>query len=140
MLTGEFELADAADLEAGEPLHPPAGLRFMVRPGAFLLDVQDTPHQHPFPCHAGRQIETIEVRLPDGLRPSRLPSDRHWETAIAEYRSSYAFEGGVLTVRREFEAHPQGQVCQPEQSVELMKLASRIRRDLASIVVFEPRS
>jgi hypothetical protein len=139
-LTGEFELADAVDLEAGEPLHPPAGLRFMVRPGAFLVDVHETPHKHPFPCHAGRQVETVEVRLPDGMRPSRLPSDRHWTTALAEYRSSYAFEGGVLSIRREYETHPQGQVCQPEQSVELIKLASRIRRDLASVVVFEPRS
>jgi hypothetical protein len=139
-LTGEFELADAIDLAAGEALHPTVGLRFLVRPGAFLVGVHDTPHKHPFRCHAGRQVETIEVRLPEGLKPSRLPSDRHWTTSVAEYRSSYTFVDGVLHVRREFVAHPESQVCQPEVSKELQTLASRIRRDLASVVVFAPRS
>jgi transglutaminase-like putative cysteine protease len=140
MLTGEFELADALDLAAGEALHPTVGLRFLVRPGAFLVGVHDTPHKHPFRCHAGRQVETIEIRLPDGMQPSRLPSDRHWTTSIAEYRSSYAFADGMLKVHREFVAHPEGQVCQPAVSKELQTLASRIRRDLASVVVFAPRS
>jgi transglutaminase-like putative cysteine protease len=140
MVTGEFDLADAVDLEAGEALHPPVGLRFLVRPGAFLVGVHDTPHKHPFRCHAGRQVETIEVRLPDGMQPSRLPSDRHWTTSVAEYRSSYAFADGVLRVRREFVAHPESQVCQPAASEDLQGLASRVRRDLGSVVVFEPRS
>jgi len=139
MVTGEFELADAVDLAAGEALHPTVGLRFLVRPGAFLVGVHDMPHKHPFRCHAGRQVEMIEVRLPDGMQPSRLPSDRLWATSIAEYRSSYAFAEGVLKVRREFVAHPEGQVCQPAVSKELHTLASQIRRDLASVVVFAPR-
>ena len=140
MVTGEFELADAVDLDAGEALQPPIGLRFLVRPGAFLVGVHDTAHKHPFRCHAGRQVERIEVRLPNGLQPSRLPSDRQWTTSIAEYRSSYAFQDGVLRVRREFISHPESQVCQPAVSKELQELASRIRRDLASVVVFAPRS
>jgi transglutaminase-like putative cysteine protease len=139
MLTGKFELADEIELAAGEALHPPAGLRFMVRPGAFLVGVHDVPRRHPFPCHAGRQVETIEVRLPAELRPSRLPADRQWKSSIAEYRSSYSFADGMLRVRREFVSHPEGQVCQPAQSQELVRLLSNIRRDLRSVVVFETR-
>jgi hypothetical protein len=46
----------------------------------------------------------------------------------------------VLRVRREFIAHPESQACPPAVSKELQGLASRIRRDLGSVVVFEPRS
>lgn len=140
MLTGEFELKDEVDLPAGEALHPPAGLRFTVRPSFFLLGVHDTPRKHPFSCHAGRQLEVIEVRLPDSLLPSRLPTDRHFKTAIAEYHSSYSFADSTLRVRREFVSRPDTQVCQPELSQDLVGLQSNIRRDLNAVIVFAPKN
>jgi transglutaminase-like putative cysteine protease len=137
LLMASFKLADSIDLAAGEALAPPGGLRFLPRPGGFLLGIQDTPRQHPFPCYAGRQIETIEVKVPAGLRPTRLPADRHWTTSIAEYASSYAFSDGTLSVRREFTARPQGQVCAADESRELIGLMSNIRRDYRAVVVFD---
>jgi transglutaminase-like putative cysteine protease len=136
-LFGEFELSDPIDLAAGEALFPPLGLRFVVRPSSFLVGLHDAPRKHPFPCHAGRQVETIEVSLPAGLRPARLPADRNWKTSIAEYRSSYRFSEETLHVRREFVTAPEGQVCRPELSQELVGLLSDIRRDLRSVVVFD---
>jgi transglutaminase-like putative cysteine protease len=136
-LSADFNLSDEIDLGAGEALTPPVGLRFLARPGAFLVERHDTARTHPFPCHAGRQIETIEVILPVGLRPARLPADRNWQTSIAEYRSSYAVRGDTLYVRREFFAHPESQVCGPEHSLELVELMSNIRRDQRSVVVFD---
>jgi hypothetical protein len=140
MLAAEFELKDEVDLPAGEALHPPAGLRFMVRPGNVLLGVHDTPRKHPFPCHAGRQLEVIEVRPPDGVLPLRLPTDRHFTTAIAEYRATYSFTDRTLRVRREFVSRPDSQVCQPELSQELVGLQSNIRRDLNSVIVFATKN
>ena len=139
-VVGELKLSDEVDLAAGEALSPPPGLRFLARPGIFLLGVHDTPRLHPFPCYAGRQIETIEVILPAGLQPTRLPADRNWTTSIAEYHSSYSLRGGTLVVRREFVARPQGQVCTPAQSRELVGFLSNIRRDYRSVVVFDKRS
>ncbi len=136
-LTARFDLADSIDLAAGEALVPPGGLRFLPRPGGFLLGVQDSPRRHPFPCHAGRQVETIEVKVPPGFKPTRLPADRHWTTSIAEYSSSYAFDDGTLSVRREFTARPQGQVCAADLSRELIGLMSNIRRDYRAVVVFD---
>jgi transglutaminase-like putative cysteine protease len=136
-LMASFTLADPIDLAAGEALAPPGGLRFLPRPGGFLLGLQDTPRQHPFPCYAGRQLETIEVKVPSGLKPTRLPADRHWTTPIAEYVSSYSFSEGTLSVRREFTARPQGQVCAADQSRELVGLMSNIRRDYRAVVVFD---
>ena len=136
-LSAEFKLTDDIDLGAGESLTPPAGLRFLARPGAFLVGTHDTARVYPFPCHAGREIETIEVILPAGLRPARLPADRSWKTSIAEYRSVYALRGDTLYVRREFVAHPESQVCRPEYSRELVELMSNIRRDQRSVVVFD---
>ncbi|MDP1751829.1 MAG: DUF3857 domain-containing protein [Reyranella sp.] len=138
-LSAEFKLTDEIDLGAGEALTPPVGLRFLARPGAFLLGTHDTARVHPFPCHAGRQIETIEVILPAGFRPARLPADRSWKTSIAEYRSVYALRGEALYVRREFVAHPESQVCGPEHSRELVELMSNIRRDQRSVVVFDKK-
>ena len=136
-LLGEFELSDGVDLPGGEALFPPLGLRFVARPSVFLVGVHDAPRKHPFPCHAGRQVEIIEVSLPAGLRPSRLPADRNWKTSIAEYQSSYRFSDGTLRVRREFVTTPEGQLCRPEHSQELVGLLSNIRRDLRSVVVFD---
>jgi transglutaminase-like putative cysteine protease len=136
-LASEFSLLDEIDLAAGEALTPPTGLRFLTRPGTFLVATHDTPRQRPFPCHAGRQIETIEVSVPAGYKPARLPVDRSWKASIAEYRSSYAFRDGMIHVRREFVAKPRADVCTPEQSRELVDLMSKIRRDLRSVVVFD---
>lgn len=136
-LNAVFGLADPIDLAAGEALTPPGGLHFVPRPGTFLLGTQDAPRLHPFPCYAGRQVETIEVKVPAGFRPTRLPADRHWTVSIAEYASSYAFHDGTLFVRREFTAHPQGQACAPELSRELVGLMSNIRRDYGAVVVFD---
>ncbi len=136
---GEFALLDGIDLAAGEALVPTSGLRFLVRPGSFLLGTHDKPRQKPFPCHAGRQIENLEVALPADFKPVRLPADRAWQTSIAEYKSSYSFRDGKLLVRREFVARPQNEdeVCTPEQSKELVGLMSNIRRDYRSVVVFD---
>ena len=136
-MTGEFTLADELDLNAGEALLPPPGLRFLARPGVTMFGTHDTARTRPFVCHAGRQVETIEVIVPPGLRPTRLPVDRVWQIAIAEYRSSYMFREGTLLVRREFVARPEGQVCTPEQSRELVGFLSNIRRDQRSVVVFD---
>ena len=118
---------------------PPAGLHLLARPGAFLLGTHDLPRAHPFPCYAGRQIETIDVNFPAGLRPTRLPADRTWKISIAEYSSTYTFQGDALRVRREFVAHPPSQECTPEQSQELVGFLSNIRRDQRSVVVFDQR-
>jgi len=136
-LFGEFELSDPIELAAGEALLPPLGLRFLVRPGVFLVGTHDAPRKHTFPCHAGRQVEVIEVSLPAGLRPARLPADRTWTTSIAAYQSRYTFNDGTLRVRREFVTTPEGQACKPEHSQELVGLLSNIRRDHRTVVVFD---
>lgn len=135
-LVGEFELSDKMDLSAGEPLLPPVGLRFTVRPGVALMGAHDKPRRHPFPCHAGRQVETIEVAFPPDVQPSRLPVDKHWKTSNAEYHATYEFSKGTLLVHREFLAHPDEQVCQPETSRALVDLLSNISRDLRSMIIF----
>jgi transglutaminase-like putative cysteine protease len=136
-LKSEFAMADTIDLAAGEALVPPPGLRFLARPGTMLMGTHDTPRTHPFPCYAGRQVETLEVAVPAGFKPQRLPRDRTFETAMATYSARYAFHDRTLTVRREFVARPRQQVCTPEQSHEMADLLSRIRRDYASVVLFD---
>jgi transglutaminase-like putative cysteine protease len=136
-MKGEFAMADTIDLAAGEALVPPPGLRFLARPGTMLLGSHDMPRTHPFPCYAGRQVETLEVVVPEGFKPQRLPQDRTARTEIAEYSARYAFQDRTLTVRREFVARPQHQACTPEQSHALAGLLSRVRRDYASVVLFD---
>jgi hypothetical protein len=136
-LKSEFAMADTIDLAAGEALVPPPGLRFLARPGTMLMGTHDTPRTHPFPCYAGRQVETLEVAVPAGFKPQRLPRDRTFETAVAAYSARYAFRNRTLSVRREFVARPKQQVCTPEQSHEMAELLSRIRRDYASVVLFD---
>jgi hypothetical protein len=120
-------------------LHLPPGVRFAVRPGTFLMGVQEAPRKLPFPCHAGRQIERIDVTVPPELQPLRLPLDKHWKTSNAEYNATYRFSDKTLRIDREFLAAPSGPVCQPETSRELVELLANIRRDLRSTVTFAPQ-
>lgn len=136
-LKSAFTMADTIDLAAGEALVPPPGLRFLSRPGTMLLGTHDTPRTRPFTCLAGRQVEVLEAVVPPDFKPLRLPSDRSFTTAIAEYKARYTFGNRTLTVRREFIARPAGQVCAPELSRDLAGLMSRIRRDYASVVLFD---
>lgn len=135
-LTSEFKLSDRVDLAAGDPLNPPLGVRFLVRPGTFLMGVQEAPRKYPFVCHAGRQVEKIDVTIPSALQPLRLPTDKYWKTSNAEFRATYRFSENTLRINREFLAAPSGPVCQPETSRELIELLSNIRRDLRSTVTF----
>jgi transglutaminase-like putative cysteine protease len=134
-LVADFELSEPIELAAGEPMTLPAGLRFSVRPGVFLVGRHEGERKHPFPCHAGRQLEVIQVALPPGFRPARLPADRHLRTAIAEFHSTYEFSKGVVSVRREFVSFPAEQVCQPELSRGLAEFLSSVGRDLRSMVI-----
>lgn len=136
-LTANFWLVDTIDLAGGEAVVPPPGLRFLPQAGLYMLGTHDAPRRYPFPCHAGRQVENIEVTVPAGFKPARLPAARAWDTSTATYRSSYAFHDSKLYVRREFTAHPPDEVCTPEQSRELAGLQSNIRRDHRSVVVFD---
>src|SRR5262249_47028824 len=137
-LTSQFELADRVDLAAGEPLRPPAGVRFLVRPGTFLMGAHETARKYPFVCHAGRQVEKIDVTVAAELQPLRLPADKHWQTANAEFHATYRFSEHTLRIDREFLARPAGPLCPPETSKELSELLSNVRRDLRSTVMFTP--
>lgn len=136
-LSSEFSLLDTIDLVGGEAVTAPSGLRFLPQAGSYMLGTHDAPRRNPFPCHAGRQVDNLEVAVPADFKPARLPAPRFWKTSIATYKSSYGFHDGKLTVRREFTAHPKDEVCTPEQSKELVGLQSNIRRDYRSVVVFD---
>jgi transglutaminase-like putative cysteine protease len=135
-LVGEFDLSDQVDLASGEPFVPTAGLRFSVRPGLFLLGSHNGPRHYPFPCYGGRQAETIEVAIPAGVRPIRLPVERHLKTAVAEYNSSYAFSNGTLLVKREFIAHPDRPVCPAEIAGQLSTFLAAVGRDVRAAITF----
>jgi transglutaminase-like putative cysteine protease len=135
-LVSEFDLSDPVDLASGEPFVPIAGLRFSVRPGLFLLGSQNGPRQYPFPCYAGRQAETIEVAIPPGVRPIRLPVDRHLKTAVAEYNATYEFSPGTLVVKREFIAHPDRPVCPAEIAAQLSSFLATVSRDTRAAIAF----
>ena len=137
LLMASFKLADLIDLAAGEALLPPGGLRFLPRPGGFLLGVQDAPRRHPFPCYAGRQVETIEVegaaRLEADAAAGRPALDDVDRGICLELCLQRRHPVGAARIHG---AAP-GQVCAAEQSRELIGLMSNIRRDYRAVVVFD---
>lgn len=133
-VTAEFTLVDLVDLTGAEPFTPPSGLRLLGRPGSFLVGTHDPVRRRPFPCNAGRQVERIELKLPPGVRPLRLPAGKEWTTPIARYRAAYGYADGKITIDREFVSSPDGQVCEAERSADPKKLLDNVRRDLRTAI------
>ena len=132
-VVGHFKLDARPELLDGATFRLPVGLRLLERPGDPLLGplgLRDLKDSEPTPCHAGRQIETLSLALPEGWRVTRVPQDLLIDNALLHYETHWTVAQGQVSVRRELMSHATGPVCEGDARKQTAHALSAIRRDL----------
>ena len=135
-----FNLDPQPEILEGDAFAPVLGPVLLVRPGDLLLGPR-TPaslgDQEPTPCYAGRQVEELSLRLPDGRKPLRLPSDRRIATEAFTYTSHWRFDDQTVTVRRELVSRIGEPLCHGELRREAAAALREIHRDQQARIVLD---
>ena len=131
-VTGSFHLDPQPEILEGDSFAMPLGLQLLVRPGDFLLGPLNRPTlpvTEATPCFPGRQTETLNLELPEGRHPLRLPSDRVIDRPEFRYSARWSMQGQIITVIRALDAHPTTAVCSGALRREIADAMIEIRRD-----------
>jgi transglutaminase-like putative cysteine protease len=140
-VTGSFNLDARPELLDGATFRLPVGLRLLERPGDLLLGPlgqSDLKDSEPTPCHAGRQIETLSLGLPEGWRVARVPQDARIDNALLHYETHWTVAQGQVSVQRELTSTAPGPLCEGDARIRAAHALAAIRRDLDAQIGLAP--
>ncbi len=140
-VTGRFNLDARPELLDGATFRLPIGLRLLERPGDPLLGplgLRDLQGSEPTPCHAGKQIETLSLALPEGWRVARVPRDMQIDNALLHYETHWTVAQGQVSVQRELASTAPGPLCEGDVRRQAAHALSAIRRDLDAQIGLAP--
>jgi hypothetical protein len=118
VITGTFALekrfaAPSPDERDGRAALP-AGITLTAPPGTSLLGRRLSGRKTAFVCHAGQQVEDIEVTFaPPWLLPE-LPAPVAIDNPVFSYRFSATVDARTVKIHREFVSRVERQACAPE--------------------------
>jgi transglutaminase-like putative cysteine protease len=98
---------------------------------------QDEPEADETACFGGHVTEEYVLHLPEGVKVLALPKGIEASSSTVTYKSTYALEGGTLTVKREFDDRNDRNICPIAFQHEYAKLARTIMGDLRAQVVYQ---
>ncbi len=130
-IAGRFVLDDRLDVST--PFAVPSGLSVFGRPGKLLLSTslsEDGGHA----CFPGSEVEAIQLALPDGAHPVRVPEDVDVVAGKARYVAHYAVEDDALTVRREFRLQTEHERCSADEFEAMRPALVAAQRDQHALV------
>jgi hypothetical protein len=128
-------------VHSGSSFRLPVGLRLLERPGDLLLGplgLRDLKDTEPTPCHAGRQIETLSLGLPEGWRVARVPQDVRIDNALLRYETHWTVAQGEVSVQRELTSTAPGPLCEGDVRRQAAHALAAIRRDLDAQIGLAP--
>jgi hypothetical protein len=103
----------------------PVGFSPMVAfPDLFFGPLDRANHIYPAACRAGRAVHSVDVTLPSGMVPDRLPATIEASARDFAYRQEWSSVGDHLRVRTQIRASCQSRVISPEQ-IEAVRGAFR---------------
>jgi transglutaminase-like putative cysteine protease len=138
VVKGRFTLNDRfAAPPAGRKVIP-IGIPILNRPGEFLLGTRHQGRKLPFTCLAGRQVEEVEVTLPDDKPLNLAVPGRKIANKLFSYKSDYHLEGRTLKIRHEFVSLTPNQVCAPEVETEIGRPLMEVRASVNSRLALSP--
>jgi hypothetical protein len=101
-----------------------------------LLGPRVTGRTTDFSCHAGKQVEEIELTFAERLPLPKAVREVAIDNKYFSYRSIHTIKGRTLTIRREFVAKVAGQVCAKEIEAEISEPMQRVARSLREQMSF----
>ncbi|MBO0753344.1 MAG: transglutaminase family protein, partial [Bradyrhizobiaceae bacterium] len=136
VVKGRFTLSDRfAAPPAGRNVIP-IGIPILSRPGELLLGARQQGRKLPFTCLAGRQVEEIDVTLPEDKPVHMNAQGRKIANKLFTYRLDYHLEGRMLRIRHEFVSLTPNQVCAPEVEAEIGRQLMEVRSSVNSRIAF----
>ena len=124
-----FQLDTLVNLPGPSAMTLPVG----VTPGRIKSIANYKPpvaRRFPSACGSGRHSESISLRLPSTVQVERIPSNVNFRRGPLTYTASYALEGSLLKVRREFISHRATPTCDARDDQDWTALRDVLRRDM----------
>jgi hypothetical protein len=143
-LFGEFGIAAPPWKQTGEPFHitttwdakqsldwlqagwrAPAGFSPLVAyPDLFFGSLDRNKRIYPAACRAGRVVQSVDVTLPAGIVPERLPAAIETSAPDFAYRQEWSGVGNRLRILTQIRSSCQNRVISPEQ-IDAVRAAFR---------------
>lgn len=142
-ITGNFRLDPQPELVDGAMFSLPLGLRLLGRPGDVLLGplaLRELPDTEPTPCHPGTQVEALSLRLPEGWRAARVPTEITLDNEALHYDTHWTTTDRTIAVRRVLISKIEGPLCKGEIRRQVAKALATIRRDVGSQIGISARA
>jgi tetratricopeptide (TPR) repeat protein len=105
-VTGKFSWPGWADEAEGKAnFLMPGGLRVLGLTGDGMMGPYypgELKDGEPTPCYSGREVETLSLKAPPGMRFMQTPSDTRIETSNLTFTAHWTLADDTLSVHREF--------------------------------------
>ena len=91
----------------------------------------------PFECWSYGYDESYEIKLPDTVRITRIPSNVQYQDQGVLYRATYEQVGQVIHVHRVVQVQYPSMVCQPDDVQIRLRLLKVLQRDVRAQIFYE---
>jgi transglutaminase-like putative cysteine protease len=140
VVKGRFTLNDRFGAPPAGRKVIPIGIPILSRPGELLLGTRHQGRKLPFTCLAGRQVEEIEVTLPEDKPLNLAVPGRKIVNKLFSYKSDYRLEDRTLKIRHEFVSLTPNQVCAPEVEAEIGRPLMEVSTSVNSRLALSPHA
>lgn len=131
-----FDLEPLVNVPGPSALAIPVGLVVGWNKGISLRD-QIQKASYPFTCPPQMHKDQIQLRLPKGVKITRLPKDIAVESGPFRYSAFYTTEGQVIHAERTFVVNGKSVVCAPELSRDFNLVLRAMRNDMRSQIFID---
>ena len=131
-----FELEPIVNVPGPSALTIPVGMTIGWIKGISLRD-QIQNASYPFTCPPQMHKDQIELRLPKGIKFTRLPQNLDVESGPFRYSANYTGAGQVVRVERTFMVNGKSIVCPSTLSDGLNKVLKAMRKDMRSQIFID---
>lgn len=115
---------------------PPGFSPFVPYPDLFFGPLDRGKRIYPAGCRAGRAVHSVDVTLPSGIIPDRLPETIQATARDFAYREQWSVVGNHLHVRTETTSSCQGRVISPAQMDAVRAAFARIQDKVSPLLHF----
>ncbi len=131
-----FELDPMANVPGPSAMTIPIGLA----PGKLKSAAKyksPTVRRFPLECASERHRESITLQFPPTVQVQRIADNVQFTRGPLSYTASYAMQGDVLRIEREYTARRDKSVCDGQDDADWTALREVLQRDLRAQVFFK---
>lgn len=124
--------AEAIDIDGFRP----TSMTMLGVETSFVFGAPTLPRINPLMCMPGMLHETIVVRPPAGVGLVKVPAPVLLRTDFADYKSTWRWQGGVLTIERELTSRVTTRACPASMVPAIHDFTRKVMSDVKRRVAF----